>query len=803
MKQILGVIIAVLVFASYSFAQQASSINIDQLSDQQLMQWLGMANGSGMSEADAIARAKEKGLSDEQIQKLRQRIQSLNNGSAGSKGSSDSADYRSGGVTKAPVNSVLMINGLPVFGSSLFAKENLIFEPNLQIPTPVNYQIGTGDQLNIDLFGYSDANFKLKVSPDGTIRIPNLGPVKVAGLNFETAQQKIKSQLSKIYPQIGSGQTSVQVSLGNIRSIRVTLIGEIKKPGTYTLPSLATIANALYVSGGPDTIGSYRNIQLVRNGKTISVFDLYDFLLKGDLSKNLRLEDDDIIRVNPYETRVAITGAIKRKAIYEAKKTESLQDMVTIAGGFADNSYREFIRLVRNGKNSKEAITVKAEQLGSFKLQSGDSCFIDSISMRFTNKLVIIGAVSHPGVYSVQDFSSLKPLLLAAVLREDAYLQRAMIKRKNAEYIPKTVDVNLADILSGKTDINLQREDSIRIFSLLELRSKDSVTINGEVNKPGSFSFADSMQLQDLILLAGGFNDGASKAEIEVARRIKDSTDKEGETPQYAIVTTVSLNKILDKTAGLPVVYLHAYDIVSVRKDPSYKDQITVELQGEVLYPGKYTVQNNKETISALVKRAGGLRTTAYSEGGMLLRNTFSDTVEANLSEDRILNIKSQSKGSDSLSNQLISSISRAKKIVSFNLEKALKEPNSVNDILLQTGDVLRIPKYPETVQSFGSVYVPKKVLYENGLTFKKIIDESGGFLTQASRKKSYVMYPNGEVRSTNHFLFFRFYPSIRPGAEVYVPEKDKRNAFSLTELAAITGLVTGLLTTFVLIKNL
>ena len=802
MKQVVGVIIAVFLFASFSFAQQ-TAINIDQLSDQQLMQYLGMANGSGMSEADAIAKAKEKGLSDDQIQKLRQRIQSLNGGSAGAKGASDTADFRSGGINKAPVNAVLMINGLPVFGSSLFAKENLIFEPNLQIPTPVNYQIGTGDQLNIDLFGYSDANFKLKVSPDGNIRIPNLGPVKVAGLNFESAQQKIKSQLSKIYPQIGSGQTSVQVTLGNIRSIRVTLIGEIKKPGTYTLPSLATIANALYVSGGPDTIGSYRNIQLVRNGKTISVFDLYDFLLKGDLHNNLRLEDDDIIRVNPYETRVAITGAIKRKAIYEAKPSESLQDMVTVAGGFGDNAYREFIRLVRNGNNSKEAITVKAEQLGGFKLQSGDSCFIDSISMRFTNKLVITGAVSHPGVYSVQEFASLKPLLQTAVLREDAYLQRAMIRRRNADYIPKTVDVNLADILAGNTDISLQREDIIRIFSLLELRAKDSVTINGEVNKPGSYNFADSMQLQDLILMAGSFNDGASRAVIEVSRRIKDSTIKEGETDKYAIVNTVTLNKSLDKSASLPVVYLQAYDIVSVRKDPSYKEQITVDIQGEVLYPGKYTVQNNQETISALVKRAGGLRTTAYAEGGMLLRNTFSDTIESNLSEDRINTIRNQTKGADSLSSSLINSISKNKKIVNISLQSALDKPNSFNDIKLQAGDVLHIPKYPETVQSFGAVYVPKKVVYNKELSFKRIIDESGGFLIQASHKKSYVMYPNGEIKTTKHFLFFRSYPPIKPGAEVYVPLKDKRNAFSITELAGITALLTGIITTFYLIKSL
>ena len=803
LKQGFATVLAVCLFAAMSFAQQGSTINIDQLSDQQLQQYLGMANGSGMSEADAIAKAKEKGLSDDQIQKLRIRIQSLNSGSSTlAKPSADNADFRSGVVTKSPSNQVLNINGLPVFGSSLFAKENLTFEPNLQIPTPVNYQIGTGDQLNIDLFGYSDANFKLKVSPDGTIRIPNLGPVKLAGLSFEAAQQKIRSQLAKIYPQIASGQTSIQVTLGTIRSIRVTLIGEIQKPGTYTLSSLATIANALYVSGGPDMIGSYRDIQLVRNGKTIAVFDLYDFLLKGDLTKNLRLEDDDIIKVSPYGTRVIITGAIKRKAIYEAKKNETLDDLVSIAGGFDDYAYKSFIRVERNTKSAREAITVNADQFKSFALLSGDYFRIDSISTRFTNRVVITGAVYHPGVYSTQEFSTLKTLLQTAGLREEAYLQRAMIKRRNENYIPKAIDVNLVDILSNKTDIALQREDSIRIFSLIELRPKDSVTINGEVNKPGSFNYADGLQLQDLILMSGGFSDAASRAQIEVARRIRDSSEKEGETDKYAIVTNIELNKLLDKTAQLPLVYLQPYDIVSVRRDPAYKEQITVDIQGEVLYPGKYTVENNKETISTLVNRAGGLRTTAYPEGGILLRNTFSDTIQSNLSEDRINNIRNQARGADSLGNLLISSIGRAKKIVGINLEKAIQQPHSGNDILLQAGDLLSIPKFPETVQSFGSVYVPKKVIYTKGLSFRKVIDESGGFLVQASRKKSYVMYPNGEIKGTKHFLFFRFYPEIRPGSEVYVPVKDKRSGLNMTDFTMISAAFTGILTVVILAKS-
>jgi protein involved in polysaccharide export with SLBB domain len=804
MKLFFAIFSLLLLLASYTFAQQLpASINVDQLSDQQLIQLLSLSNTGSMTEAELEAKASEKGLNADQIQKLKLRmISASSNAQNASRVNADTSIYRNAIPTRFPKIILDSSNILKVYGSELFSKENLTFEPNLQIATPKNYEIGTGDQLIIDLFGYSDANFKLKVTTEGMIRIPNVGPVKVAGLNFEDAQNKIRAQLSKIYPQIQTGKTSVQVSLGQIRSIRVTLIGEVERPGTYSLSSLSNLANALYASGGPNKIGSFRNIDLIRNGKVFTSFDLYDFLQKGDRSKNVRLEDDDIIKVNPYDARFIITGAVKRKAIYEAKKTETLKDMLSIAGGFSDNAYQEFIRLVRNGKNSKESITVKADQFAKFYLQAGDSCFIDSISSRFTNRVVITGAVYHPGVYSIQEFSTLKPLLQIAGIKEEAYLQRGFIKRKNENYLPKAIDVNISDILSGKSDIPLQREDSIRIFSLLELRAKDSVTINGEVNKPGAYNFADSMQLQDLILLAGGFNDGASNAEIEVARRIKNTNIKEAETDTYAIVNTIALNKILDKTANLPVVYLQPYDIVSVRKDPAYKEQITVEVQGEVLYPGKYTVQNNKESISDLVKRAGGLRTTAYAEGGMLLRNTFSDTIESNLSEDRIQTIKNQTKGVDSLSNSLINSISRGKKIVNISLQLALEKPNSFNDIKLQAGDVLRIPRFPETVQSFGAVYVSKKIVYSSDLSFKKIIDESGGFLVQAARKKCYVMYPNGEIKTTNHFIFFKSYPKIKPGTEIYVPLKTKRN-FGLTELAGITALVTGLLTTMVFIKSL
>ncbi|OIQ71961.1 polysialic acid transport protein KpsD precursor [mine drainage metagenome] len=546
--------------------------------------------------------------------------------------------------------------------------------------------------MNIDLFGYSDANFKLKVSPDGTIRIPNLGPVKVAGLSFETAQQKIKSQLSKIYPQIASGQTSVQVTLGSIRSIRVTMIGEIQKPGTYTLPSLATIANALYVSGGPDAIGSYRDIQLVRNGKTIAVFDLYDFLLKGDLTKNLRLEDDDIIRVNPYETRVTITGAIKRKAIYEARKSETLEDLLAIAGGFDDYAYRSFIRVERNTKSAREAITVNADQFKTFTLLSGDHYSIDSISSRFTNKVVISGAVFHPGVYSTKEFATLKPLLEKAGLREEAYLQRAMIKRRNENYIPKTIDINLADILSGKTDFILQREDSVRVFSLLELLDKYSVTINGEVNRPDSYNYTDSMQLQDLILMAGGFKEGASGKKIEIARRVRDSVS-EKDSNRYSIVKVIELNKKLDENSDAPKFILQPFDIVSVRKNPSYLEQVSIKVEGQVMYPGDYSIEKRHERISDIIQRAGGFRSDAYLPGALLMRGKTEDA-NTKSQELQRLNLLSSSDSTKNLnSDSLINKMNAYTSSIGINLQEALTHPGSKYDVFVEGGDRLVIPK--------------------------------------------------------------------------------------------------------------
>lgn len=790
-----------IIFCVQSFAQNLPA-NIDQLTDQQLVQYLGIANASGMSEAELVAKGKEKGLSDEQINKLRARIQTINSANTTQSNTAVVSDSRKNTDIKKPATTPQKVNNLLVFGSELFNKENLTFEPNLQIATPKNYIIGTSDQLNIDLFGYSDVTYKLKVSPEGDIRIPNLGPVKISGLNFDEAQQKIKSQLSKIYPQIKTGQTSIQITLGQIRSIRVTLIGETQKPGTYTLPSLATIANALYLSGGPNNIGSYRNIELVRNGKTVVVFDLYDFLLNGDLSKNYRLQDDDIIKINVYSRRVSVEGEVKRNAIYEIQPQEGLKEVVEMAGDFTETAYRDLIRVIRTGNKEKEIINVTSEAFPHFTLNQGDIIKVNTMADKFSNKINIDGAVYYPDIYSLFDYSNLKNLLQRAVLKENAYVKRGVINRKDSTFQTQAIDFNVADVIADKTIINLQKEDNVHIYSIDELKEAFTVSINGEVLKPGSFSFVDNLSLQELILLAGGFKESASNKRIEISRRIRTGTDSELE--QYAIVETIELNKNLDFSKDLAPFKLQPFDIVSVRKDPSYKEQGSIMVEGYVLYPGNYTVIKEKERLSDLIQRAGGFRKDAYPKGATLIRSKIEQT-KSRVQEMERANLLSKSDSLKTLnSDSLINKINITTNSVGIRLDEAVQHPGSKYDILVEEGDVLSVPKEIQTVKTLGGVYLPKQIVFDADKKFNDYISESGGYTRLVERNKSFVVYANGEIARTHHFLFFRQYPHIEPGSEIFVPLRKSKSSgkSALGEAAAITALLSGLATTFWIIKS-
>ena len=763
--------IAVMKVSAQQIPGNVSSINIDQLSDQQLQQYLNQFNLSGLSEAELESKAREKGFSSDQIQKLKLRIQSLNAGSSNNANKSDAYSERNKVAVKTPALKD-SVQGLPIFGADLFDNTNLTFEPNLNIATPDHYVIGVNDELIIDIYGYSENTRKLKVTAEGFIRYPELGPIKVNGLTIEDARIKIKKELTKIYPGITAGNTSVQISLGQIRSIRVTLLGEIQHPGTYTLSSLATIANALYVSGGPNKIGSFRNIDLIRQGKNMVTFDLYDFLLKGDLTKNLALQDDDIIKVSPYYKRVGIRGAIKKPAIFEVKDNEYLGDVIKYSGGFADIAHKELIRIGRFGQNSKEIISVKAEQFKQFSLMSGDMLSVDSLANIFSNRVIVKGAVYYPGNYGINEIPTLRDLIIAVKPKEEAYKERAVLRRLQADYTPSIINFNIDEVLSGKFNMALQREDSVHIYTIDSIREKYTLSINGEINKPGIFNYADNMKVQDLILVSGGFKDGASLKTIEISRRLRQA-NTENDTSVYATVKLIDLKDGFKPTDTLLNFSLQPFDIVAVRKLPAYREQIKVTIEGEVLDPGEYIVSKKEERVSDLIKRAGGLKTSAYSKGAVLVRT--SESITSKFLENEKLKL-ALSSAKDSLGrDSVMKAFKNAPKLVGIRLNEIMDQSGSIYNIPLEEGDSISIPKLLQTVKSSGAVYLPKQIVYSKELSFKDVIDESGGLTPVALKRKAFVIYANGESKRSKSFLFFKSYPKLEPGAEVFVPAKTRQ----------------------------
>ena len=787
-------------------------VDVNNISDQQLAQIMIRYNLQGLAPEEVEQVLKQKGVPADQIIVLNRRIASLDPLTGASQ---NAFKTRTKDEITVPRKKIEMVEpseaiiGLRVFGSEIFENQNLSFEPNLTISTPRNYVIGVGDELIVDIYGLSESTKKLKVSTEGYIRFPNLGPIKVSGLTIDEAQVRIRESAAKIYTTIAGGSTRVMVTLGQLRSIRVTLVGEVKKPGNYTVSSLSTLMNALYASGGPSDLGSFRKIELVRNGKTITALDLYDFLLKGDLSKNRILQDEDVIRVGTYESRVVVSGAAKKNALFDLRKGENAADVLRYAGGFADRAYKERIRVKRMGSTGFEVHSVKQEGLASFNLLSGDTLVVDALANTYTNRATIDGAVYYPGEYGLNEFSNLKELLTAAHVKENAFQDRALVSRLNPDLTPAMLHFNVKDVLSGKTEIRLQREDKIHIYALSGLRENYSVTINGEVNRPSTFTYADNMRVQDLILLADGFKEGASRSRIEVSRRLssKSTTD----TTAYSIILSIDLGSA--KAEDLNFV-LQPFDIISVRKSPSYRSQIAVSVEGEVLYPGNYTLSGNKERLSDIIARAGGLKQTGYATGAILIRKTRTNQTSADeaLFSSKINTISNQSKRS---SNNSFSATDTAKiasnvnglladqKPVGIRLSEAMAQPGSLYDIILEEGDVIKVPKLIQTVQTFGAVNVPRQVAYRKDLGFRRLIEESGWFAPNASRQYAYMVRPNGEIKTTKRFLFFRFYPSLEPGAEVYVPAKKVKIPISTPEyialgtgLASLGGLIIALINT-------
>lgn len=797
MKNILLVpfflLISVCSFAQVPSLQKAQQMKVDDMSDEQVRQIVAEMKRNKVSFDQIDSYAQQKGIPADQVLKLKDRIRTLNLEKEFTQGNANNSAQENTERSVDNENTISARDAQPmtaadkrrmkIFGAELFSNKNLTFEPNLRMATPPNYRLAAGDEIVIDVYGYSEVQHKLKVSPEGYIRIPYLGPVYVNGLTMEEATSRITKQLSTIYGGIKSGNTFVQMSLGTIRSIKVLLIGEIDRPGSYTLPSLATVANALYVSGGPNENGSFRDIQVIRNGAPLARFDLYDFLTNGDLTNNIVLQDQDIVKVNPYKTRVELLGEVKRPAIFEAKDSESLQDILNFAGGYTDKSLRDIVRATRINNKEREVVNIPADQIATFKLRSGDKIFVDSVLNRFSNRITISGAIFHPGEYALEPNMTVADLIKkAAGVKEEASLPRAVIFRLNDDFTPSGTSFNVQDVLSGKQKIALQREDSVVIYSKLGLREDYQVKISGWVNAPGYFNYADSLHLEDLILMAGGLKDAASLRRVEVSRRIRGKAYN----PQDSTTSIVAQFDLSTDMSSMSGYALQPFDEVVVRKSPTYSEQASVSIDGEVVYPGLYTINSKREKISDLMKRAGGLRPEAYAEGAVLLRKTF-----VNASDSALLDSKLQvfyNKLSDSAAiRKMENAITQKEQLLGINLQEIINRPGSKFDLFLEEGDIIKIPKKLQTVQLFGEIYFPKKVRFDKNIGFRDYIRGAGGFTNSALKRRSYIVYANGEVKSTSKVLFFNRYPKVRPGSEIYVPAKKDGRGLSGQEAVGIT----------------
>jgi protein involved in polysaccharide export with SLBB domain len=772
---------------SQSIPQNISNVNVNDLTDAQIRQLLQQAQGAGLSDSQIVQQAQSRGMSDDQAQLLTKRIEDIRakDGTTGNSGGNLDTTFQSTARklnyktdTSKRQQQQLDLNTLKpkIFGADLFRNKNIKFEPNLKVATPVNYIVGPEDQLFINVYGKSVANWKLEVTPDGNINIPGVGITNVGGKTIEQASALIKSRLIASNYAIGKG-TSVQVSLGNIRSIKVIMVGQVESPGTYTLPSLATVFNALYASGGPNDNGSFRQIAIIRNNRVIRHLDVYDFLTKGEQKDNINLQDQDIIQVPSYRTRVELSGQVKVPGLFEVLPGESLNDVIGFAGGFSDQAYTARIKVIQVSENQKRITDVTENDYKSYVPLRGDKYVIDKILERYENRVTIAGAVFRPGEYELQKGLTVSGLIAnAAGLKEDAFTGNGSITRLKADNTKALISFNVKDIMNKtEADIPLQREDSVRITSIFDLVDKRKVTIKGEVRKPGTFAYADSMTVEGLIIVSGGFAEGASPKRIEVARRVNNS-DPTSKGSIVAQVFSIDADQYLKEGQGN--FRLQPYDIVSVYSLPGYEKQRVVKVTGEVLYPGYYTIRKKDEKISDMIGRAGGLTASADVDGGTLKRNNVAilgaeknkvDTAELN--KERLARLNRLKKDYKD-STKTTDTVELRNNNVGIDLKKILEKPGSSIDLLLEDGDEIRVPKQQQTVSVNGEVLFPSAVVYSDRKSFKSYVLNAGGFSPMALKRGAYIVYPNGTVKGTRKILFFNSHPSVRPGSEIYVPKK-------------------------------
>ena len=777
-----------------------ASVNVNELSDEQIARIISEIERRGLTENDAIAMARARGMSQSQIDVLKRRISENKQKAAYDSHSKvsgygivpgESLEKQAVYSTKAEVDSAKVDQR--IFGFSLFNNDKLTFEPTVNIPVSQGYVLGAADELVVDVWGSSQQTYELTIDRNGAIQIPLLGPITVGGITLEEATALIRNRMGTIYGDLNSSapRTFMSVRTGTLKPIRVNVIGEAFVPGTYTVPGTATLFNVLYLSGGPSKEGSFRDIQLIRAGKVVSHLDVYDFLINGKTAVNVPLRDDDIIMIPTYINRVHMYGFFKRKGIFEAREGESVGDMVNFAGGFDENANRNRIELYRKVSFEREFRDVNPNNMSSTAMANGDSLYVGKILERYRNMVTIKGAVFMPGNYEYNEGMTLSTLFsTSGGVIENAFLNRGFIERLKPDYTKEIVSFNGHDVINKTSDVPLKAGDVVFLNSINDMQEAQVVGITGMVQKEGQYPYRENMKLGDLILLSGGLKEAASGSSIEVMRKLgyedaDKATNRTSELFNFAVSRQLEISD-----AGANFV-LSPFDQVSVRKMPGYRESGQVTINGQVFYAGNYGLSSYTERVSQLVKRAGGLTPNAYLPGARLVRKLKLT--------DEMIEARKEMARKDStlhLSNTDF-------EVISINLATILNKPGGKDDIFLEANDLLEIPGYLSTVKMSGQVLSPSSTVYVEGNSAKDYIYMSGGFANDARKGRIYVIYPNGASASTKGGLFFRRYPKVMPGSEIVVPRRPQRERMSAQAWIGIGSAIASIGLTIATISTL
>lgn len=809
------------------------------MSDEQVVEYVLQQQEKGMSQNDIVKNLIRRGVTMEQVNRLKAKYSKQEKGVVGNtdiykkvrtrnKPETDiKRDYmlksaksqtgqstvkKPGGLTEEELMlqelSFIMPDSLDlymemnkeeskkkIFGRNIFSNKQLSFEPNLNIATPANYRLGPGDEVIIDIWGASQNTIQETISPDGAILVEGLGPVYLNGMTVKEANNYLQTELRKIYSGVSDNESAsgIKLTLGQIRTIQVNVMGEVENPGTYTLSSFSTVFHALYQAGGMNEIGTMRAVKVYRDNQLLATLDIYDYILNGAMKQDIRLMDDDVIVVGTYDCLVNIAGKVKRPMFYEMKRDESVGSLLEFAGGFAGDAYTKNVRLVRKSGRDYQIFNVDELDFSSFHLMDGDSLNVDSVIPKFSNMVEIKGAVFRPGMYQIGNrVTTVAELIQAAEgTMGDAFVNRAVLHRKREDLSLEVISINVKGILDGSVaDILLHNEDVLMIPSITDIQEEQVVSIHGEVAFPGTYVYAANTTLEDLILQAGGLNEAASTARVDIARRIKrsgatTSNNETAETFTFSLVDGFVVN-------GESAFALEPFDEIYVRRSPGYYEQQNVKIEGEILFPGTYALTKKNYRLSELITAAGGLTDEAYVRGARLERTM---TPEEQVRMKAALRMSKL--GNDSIDVDKLDLGSTYN--VGIELDKALASPGSEIDVVLREGDRIVVPQYLNTVKINGEVMYPNTVSFIDGKKVKHYIEQSGGYTSNAKKSQAYIVYMNGTIARVKG----RGKNIVQPGCEIIVPAKPDRKGLSLPEIMSIGTSTASLATMIATIANL